>query len=95
MRLLVAFAAFGALAGVLAQARPPEPRVLIRVMKNGNCYIAEEDLSCKGIVAKIIDIHINPADLIEVMGGPLKVVNEVVGALNESGYSNVLAFFEK
>jgi hypothetical protein len=95
MRLLVAFVVFGALADVLAQAHPPEPRVLIHVTKNGNCYIAEENFSCKEIVAKTIDMHINPADIVEVMGGPLKGVNKVVSALNKSGYSNVVAFYEK
>jgi biopolymer transport protein ExbD len=95
MRLLVVFVVLGLIADVAAQAYPPEPRVVIRIVKAGTCYIAEEHLSCERIVAKLTDMHINSADLVEVMGGPLKVVNQVINSLNKNGYSNVLAFYEK
>jgi hypothetical protein len=79
-----------------AEASPPYlPRVLIRVMDSKSCYISKAHVSCKAIAATLNDMKIIPADYVEVMGGPLDSVDEVLDTLKKAGYLNVIAFYEK
>ena len=97
MRLAATFSTL-ILAAPTPQAAPPKPSAYIWVTKSQTCYIGEAGFSCKAFTEKLKELHVNPADRVEVMGDPhvgLKAIAEVTDLLQKAGYLNVLAFYEK